>query len=215
MNLEVNPGVEDARAGGREVVARARGAHEVCEPRDPVGVSPGEDVDDGVGARDEVELDVVRVVLAQKLERVDRVGDALAVHLDAAHEEARVVGRGQKRHGDSVLGRGDAAVLLEGGAARRHEDHDVEIEISDGLLGRDEVPVVDGIEGAAHDAQPVGAPGVLAHLRQVAHEPGLMLGREHELVIGGSGQRHARTCPLPLSRHFVVVRALAPMGPRT
>ncbi len=35
----------------------------------------------------------------------------------------------------------------------RYEDHLVEAEAGGDLTGGDEVPVVDGIEGTAHDAQ--------------------------------------------------------------
>ena len=52
----------------------------------------------------------------------------------------------------AVLGCGDPPVLLEGRAARRDEDDDVEAKVVAGLLGSHEVPVVDGVERATHDA---------------------------------------------------------------
>ena len=150
-----------------EVVARARGGDEVREARDLVGVPPGHDLGDGVGARDEVELDVVGIDRPQPLEGVGGVGDALAVHLEAAREEVRVVRRRKQRHGIAVLARRNALVLLEGGPTRRHEHHHVELQVVEGLLGGNEVAVVDGVEGAAHDAEAVRARRVGAQEGQV------------------------------------------------
>src|SRR5437588_2517730 len=65
---------------------------------------------------------------------------------------------GGGEHGEEVpvLGRGDLPLLPR--LARRNEDNLVEPELPTGLLGTDQVPDVDGIEGAAHDAEP--APSV-------------------------------------------------------
>ena len=112
----------------------------------------------------------------------------------------RVVGGGQKGHGIAVLAGGHLLVELEGGPACGHEDHDVKAEVIEGLLGGDEVAVVDGVEGAAHDAEPVGAGGVCAQRRQVGEV--------------NAGAHAYLTWPEPRTRYLVVVRASAPMGPR-
>src|SRR6266436_6062424 len=54
-----------------------------------------------------------------------------------------------------VLGRGDLPLLPR--LACRDEDHLVEPELPAGLLGTDQVPDVDGIEGATHDAEPAAS----------------------------------------------------------
>src|SRR5882762_11063008 len=66
-----------------------------------------------------------------------------------------VGGGGEDREEVPVLGRGDLPFLPR--LARRDEDHLVEPELPAGLLGTDQVPDVDGIEGAAHDAEPAAS----------------------------------------------------------
>ena len=65
----------------------------------------------------------------------------------------------------------------------------------------DEVAVVDGVEGPAHDAEPVGAPA---------------LRPEHGKVGGAQGPLPGAhlVCPSPRRTYLVVVSASAPMGPR-
>src|SRR6266851_7554126 len=60
---------------------------------------------------------------------------------------------GGGEHGEEVpvLGRGHLPLLPR--LARRDEDNLVEPELPTGLIGTHEVPDVDGIEGAAHDAE--------------------------------------------------------------
>ena len=112
-----------------------------------------------------------------------------------------VVGRREQRHGEALLARGDVLAELEGRTAGRHEHHEVEPEVIECLLRSDEVAVVDGVEGPAHDAEAVGAP-------LVRPEDGQVGGAQR-----GDVDAH-RTCPSPRARYFVVVRAAAPMGPR-
>ena len=177
-NLKIGDIKTERRAGDcgariREVVARARGAHQLGVRRDALGIAPTHHVGDGIRARDEVELHVFGIELPQLLERVGGVGDARTVHLEAAREEVRVVRGGEQRHGIAVLARAHALVLLEGRPARGHEDHHVEAEVAVGLLGSHEVAVVDGVEGAAHDAQAVRDGGIGAQDGQVTalHAP--------------------------------------------
>ena len=113
----------------------------------------------------------------------------------------RVVGGGEQRHGEALLARGDALVLLEGGSSRGHEDDEVEAKVVEGLLGGHEVAVVDGVERAAHDAEAIRAVGV--------HPEG------REVVLPQGVDVHAYlTCPSPRTTYLVVVSSAAPMGPR-
>src|SRR5438067_10002205 len=66
-----------------------------------------------------------------------------------------VGGGGEDGEEVPVLGRGDLPLLPR--LARRNEDNLVEPKLPAGLLGTDQVPDVDGIEGAAHDAEPAAS----------------------------------------------------------
>ncbi|SII70334.1 Uncharacterised protein [Mycobacteroides abscessus subsp. abscessus] len=56
-----------------------------------------------------------------------------------------------------MLGIGDLLGVLLIGPTGGDEDHLVEVEGRLDLARGDEVPVVDGVEGAAHDTDPTGA----------------------------------------------------------
>src|SRR6478672_1561210 len=64
---------------------------------------------------------------------------------------------GGGEHGEQVpvLGRGHLPLLPR--LARGDEDHLVQLELPAGLLGTDQMPDMDGIEGAAHDAEPAAS----------------------------------------------------------
>ena len=115
-------------------------------------VLPGQDRRQRVRAGDEVEIGV-RVERPQIAQGVAGVGRAAAVDVHPAHREPRIGGGGDHGHQVAVLGGGDVAGLLPR-LARRHEHHFVQIEQIGNLAGRDQVPVVDGIERPAHHAQP-------------------------------------------------------------
>src|SRR5260370_41165895 len=66
------------------------------------------------------------------------------------------VGGGGEPGGEvPVLGRRDLPLLPR--LARRNEDNLVAPERPTGLLGTDQVPDADGIEGATHDAKPTAS----------------------------------------------------------
>ena len=67
----------------------------------------------------------------------------------------RVVRSGKKRHGKAILAGGDLLVEFESGPPSRHEHDNVEPQIRVGLLGGDEVAVVNRVESPAHDTQAV------------------------------------------------------------
>ena len=89
---------------------------------------------------------------AQVGQRVDGVGRAAAVDVDAARREPRVRRRRDHRHEVAVLGQADLAVDLLPGLTGRHEQDLIQREPVGDLAGRDQVPVVDRVEGPAHDA---------------------------------------------------------------
>src|SRR5690606_6782038 len=138
--------------GVAEVVAGPGDADEVRQGEQFLAVAPGEDLGEGVGAGDEEQVRV-RVERAQVAQGVHGVGGAAAVDVDAAHGELRVLDGGDDRHQIAVLRRGDRPVALLPRLSGGHEDHLVEVEARGDLAGRDEVTVVDRVEGAAHDAQ--------------------------------------------------------------
>ena len=147
-------GTREERELRREVAeleARSRHGYHRGELAEPVEVPPGRQPQDGVGPRDEEQLDVRAVELLEQLHRVRRVGRPDAVDLEPGHGEAGV-GRGaQHGHHVAILGIGVGLLLprLAGG----HEHHPVEAEVVQ-RLGRDhEMPRVDRVEGPAHDAQ--------------------------------------------------------------
>ena len=51
--------------------------------------------------------------------------------------------------------------------SRRHEHHHVKGEVSEGLLCGDQVTVMDGIEGPAHDAKTVAPTGIFTQRGKV------------------------------------------------
>ena len=128
-----------------------------------VGVLPLHDLRHRVGAGDEEQLGV-GMLRAQVAQRIDGVGDARPVDVDAGHGEFRVRRGGDHRHQITVLGVGDLLVELEDRPAGRHENHLVEVIHPGHLRGGDQVAVVDRVEGSAHDADarahvPVAARG--------------------------------------------------------
>ena len=156
------------------VVAGAGTADEVGQREQLLGVTPGEDVGQRVGAGDEVELDVGHRGL-EVAQGVDRVRRALAVDVDPRHPEPRVGGGGDHRHQVAVLGRRDVAVGLLPRGSGRHEDDLVEVEPGLDLGRGHEVAVVDRVEGATHHPDPAlpgrGRGGRRGQLAQLCSRP--------------------------------------------
>src|SRR5271154_4384955 len=98
-------------------------AYEMCQAEQFVRIVPGQDLGQGIGAGDEVEL-VSRLGLSpQVLQSVDRVGRARTVDIYPAHAEPRVGGSSDHRHQIPVLGCGNYASLLLVRLAGRDEDN--------------------------------------------------------------------------------------------
>ena len=133
----------------------------MSQREDLLRILPMEDLEHGVGPRDEEQLHLILGLPAELLKGVHRIGGAPPFDLEPGHREPRVAGRGDHGHQVAVLGRGDLPIRLHPGLARGDEDHLVQAEGPQGRLGGDEVAVMDGVEGAAHDPQALG----------VAHQP--------------------------------------------
>src|SRR6266705_2319232 len=157
----VDPAVRrrDAAEQARQVVAGPGGRDQLGEGEHLLGVLPGEDLQDGVGAGDEEQAGPRPEPGVQAAQGVDRVGRPRDVDLEPADRERRVGRGGGHGHEVAVLGGGDPRRLLPGLPGRDEEDL-LEPELPARLLGGDEVAVVDRVEGAAHDADPaLGALG--------------------------------------------------------
>jgi hypothetical protein len=137
-----------------------------------VGVLPAQDLRQGVGAGDEVEVHLRAPLPVEVTQGVDRVCRPGTVDVDPAHREVRVRGGGDDRHEVAVLGGGDLALVLLPGLAGGHEDHLVEPEPGGRLASGYEVPVVHRVEGAAHDPQAPVVPLVGRGLAHVADPNG-------------------------------------------
>ncbi len=57
--------------------------------------------------------------------------------------------------------------MLEGRRSRRHEDHYVELQVFCRLLCGHQVPVVDRVKGASHDAHTTGSPLFIRQCREI------------------------------------------------
>lgn len=106
----------------------------------------------GRRAGDEVQLRL-RILFPQVAEGIDGVGRGAAVDVDATDGEPGVGRCRNYGHQVPVLRGTDPTSGFLPGLTCRYEDHLVEAEPVCDLTGGDEVPVVDGIEGTAHDAQ--------------------------------------------------------------
>ena len=148
----------------RQDVARAGDPDEVGQVEQLVRVLPGQDLGERVGTGDEEQL-VVRTLLLQVAQGVDRVGRSRPVDVDAADREPGVGGRRDDGHEVAVLGRADLPGILLPGLSRGDEDDLVEPEPGLHLGGGHEVAVVDRVERPAHHPEthaqwwpPCGAP---------------------------------------------------------
>jgi hypothetical protein len=111
----------------RQLVPGTGDPDELGEPEQLVGVLPGQDLGQRVGAGDEEQLGV-GALAPEVAQGVDGEGRATAVDVDARHREARVGGGRDDGHQVAVLGGGDVAPLLLPGLPGRHEDDLVEAE---------------------------------------------------------------------------------------
>ena len=121
----------------------------------------------------------------QRPQRVDGIRFARAIDFKAARVEERIVLHGGLHHGETVFSGADAAAALHPRVSRRHEHHPVELEHVAHLLGAREMPHMDRIERAAHDAEPSAAAVEAQRVEALAHDRGrALLGRRRS----GSGK---------------------------
>src|SRR6478752_495576 len=135
----------------RQQVTRAGHTDEVGEREQLLGVPPGQDLGQRVGAGDEEEVRVA-VGRAQIPQRVDRVRRSATVDVAPADRELRVGRRRDDRHQVTVLGRGHLLVTLLPGLPGRDEDDFVQLEVGGHFTGRHQVSVMDRVKGPAHHA---------------------------------------------------------------
>src|SRR6185295_9467271 len=88
---------------------------------------------------------------------VHGIGDAAAAQFDVAGLEEGVAAKGGLQHAPAVPRRGQAPAGLEGRDGGRDEDDPVEAGGLGRAYRRDQVPVVDGVETAAEQAEPHGS----------------------------------------------------------
>jgi multiple sugar transport system permease protein len=143
--------VRQARPG--QPVPGPGAADEVRQREQRVDVVPGQDVLERVRTGDEEEVGV-GVRGPQVAQRVDRVRRPRPVDVRPADAEPGVRRRRDDRHQVAVLGRRHRPACLLVRLPCRHEDHLVETEVMRHLAAGHEVPVVDGVEGAAHHPEP-------------------------------------------------------------
>ena len=96
---------------------------------------------------------------AQLGQRVDGVGRARAAHLAIVHDEGGLVGHRGAHHCHAQRSIGQRAFAVRR-IARRQETHFGELQRLPQLEGRAQVPVVDGIERAAEEADGAGSGAV-------------------------------------------------------
>ena len=106
-----------------------------------------------IRARDEEQRHVSRIMFTKLAQRIGRVGDARAVYLDAADVEGRVALHRQAAHLEALLSGRDVALELERRLSRRDEHHGIQAERLTRLFGAGQMPDMDGVERAAHDAE--------------------------------------------------------------
>lgn len=147
----------------------ARYGYKVGQGPQLVGIFPVDDLRDGIGTRDEVELRFgpLRMYVTQ---RIDGEGGAVPIDINSANGELRV--RGGCNHGHQVAMLTDRCTRLLIGHAGRHKNNFVKTKRLRNLAGCDQMPVVNGVEGATHHAN------FDAIHRTVDHsEPSLVVGR--------------------------------------
>src|SRR5215468_6068553 len=136
-------------------MAGAGAADEVRELEQLIGVPPGDHPGQRVRAGDEVELGVRTPLSMQVAQRVDGVGLPRPVDVDPADGEPRVRRCRDYRHQVAVLGGRNYPVLLLPRPAGGHENDLIQAEVVPDLTGRDQVPMMDRVESAAHHAEPL------------------------------------------------------------
>jgi len=135
-------------------LGRTRRHGHVRQSEDPLRLPPAAHLGEGIAA-DREHGSRPGVTRAQGLQRIHQEGGARPIDLDRIALEARVVADRQFHPGQPISGWCDhvvAPLVLVGRPSTRHEDHALETELLDDLLGRSKVCLMDRVERTAVDA---------------------------------------------------------------
>lgn len=86
--------------------------------------------------------------MVQAGDGVEGIANAAAVDFKAGNLEARLRADGQSNHFHPILGAGPHGIRPKGGLRTRDEDKAVEGELLQGILGRDQMALVNRVEAA-------------------------------------------------------------------
>lgn len=148
---------------GLAIVAGARDDGQAGGGEDALGLVPGGQAGELVGAEDEPDVRV-GVGGGEGLQRVGGVAGPGAVELQARDGEAGAALDGPLEPGQPPLGGAVGALGLVGRKARRDEEQAVEAQLPQRLAREDQVAEVRRVEGAAEDSEAAwrGAAGGLS-----------------------------------------------------
>ncbi|MFT6534935.1 MAG: hypothetical protein ACJAS7_000975 [Alpinimonas sp.] len=111
-------------------------------------IFPTENLSNGICSRDEKEIHV-GAFSSELSEGVDSVRRTFSVYINAADSECGVGGSSDDRHEIAVFGRRNGIFLpgLTGG----NKNYFVKLKLMSYLAGSNQVTIMNGIKGAAHD----------------------------------------------------------------
>ena len=115
-----------------------------------INVLPLNDLRQSICSRNEVEI-CIRIDTFEITQSIDRVGRSTAVDIDPGHRETRVRCGCNYRHQIAMFRRSDPPTRFERLHCGRDKNDLIELEDIHNLGCSHEVPVVDGVKGAAHD----------------------------------------------------------------
>ena len=100
----------------------------------------------------------MRESLGDLIGGIDGVGGAGAFELAAAEPEAGLAFKASRSMARRWASADRGLPCLKRGLGAGHEEHGIEPRLLQGVVREDEMAVMDGIEGAAENAEPQGAP---------------------------------------------------------
>lgn len=127
----------------------------LCEPAQLLDAMPGVELGEIV-VPEEVKEPRLRPARAGRLHGVDGEAGAAAGRFTRIQLEARFARDRRRHHRAAHLGQGGGGVELVRRNRRRDEDHAIQRELLDRIASKDQVPVVDGVEGTAEKGKTHG-----------------------------------------------------------
>ena len=155
----------------RAHIAPARVVEDVSGTRDHdkarklayfVGIAPLQNIEDGIGPRNKVQLHVLGIMSAQHAQRIDRIRLPRPIDFQTAHVEIWIVRHSAANHVVAQLRARDAFALLHPRIARRHENDAIEPERVAHLFCARKMPYMNRVERAPHDSKAKCSVGILA-----------------------------------------------------